>query len=401
MESLYNKILEAQKLLDGSIYKTPLIFSEFLSREYNHNVFIKPENLQRTGAFKLRGALNKIKNLSDEDKVRGLVASSAGNHAQGVALASKECNINATIVMPETTPLIKVDGTKSLGAEVILKGNNYDEAYAHAKKIEKEMNSIFIHPFDDLDIIAGQGTIGLEILNELPNADIIIVPIGGGGLISGIAAAAKHIKPEIKIIGVEPVGAACMKDSIEDGEICKLSSVDTIADGVAVKKPGVETFRIVNRYVDDIITVDDSEIMEALLFLIEKQKIISEAAGAVSVAAINKISGNNKNIVCLVSGGNIDVLTISEMLNKGLVTRGRIFCFSVELNHKPGVLLKVAKILADHKANVIKLDHNQFKTMNRFKNVTLEVTVETNGHDHINEITEGLLKGGYKVERVY
>lgn len=401
METLYNKILDAQKTLEGSIYKTSLIYSDFLSNEYNQKIYIKPENLQRTGAFKIRGALNKIKNLTEKERTRGLIASSAGNHAQGVALAAKECCIKATIVMPETTPLIKVDGTKALGADVILKGNNYDESYSYAKQLENENDNIFIHPFDDIDIIAGQGTIGIEILNELPETDIILVPIGGGGLISGIAAAAKHIKPEIKIIGVEPVGAACMKDSIEDGEICKLSSIDTIADGVAVKKPGSETYRIVSRYVDDIITVDDNEIMEALLFLIEKQKIISEAAGAVSVAAINKLSETNKNIVCLVSGGNIDVLTISEMLNKGLVTRGRIFCFSVELNHKPGVLLKVAKILADHKANVIKLDHNQFKTMNRFKNVTLEVTVETNGHDHINEITEGLLKGGYKIERVY
>lgn len=401
METLYNKILDAQKTLEGSIYKTSLIYSDFLSNEYNQKIYIKPENLQRTGAFKIRGALNKIKNLTEKERTRGLIASSAGNHAQGVALAAKECCIKATIVMPETTPLIKVDGTKALGADVILKGNNYDESYSYAKQLENENDNIFIHPFDDIDIIAGQGTIGIEILNELPETDIILVPIGGGGLISGIAAAAKHIKPEIKIIGVEPVGAACMKDSIEDGEICKLSSIDTIADGVAVKKPGSETYRIVSRYVDDIITVDDNEIMEALLFLIEKQKIISEAAGAVSVAAINKLSETNKNIVCLVSGGNIDVLTISEMLNKGLVTRGRIFCFSVELNHKPGVLLKVAKILADHKANVIKLDHNQFKTMNRFKNVTLEVTVETNGHDHINEITEGLLRGGYKIERVY
>lgn len=401
MESLFEKIKTASNRIEDHIMDTPLILSDFLSNEYNNQVYIKPENLQRTGAFKIRGAINKIMSLDEESKKKGLIASSAGNHAQGVALAAKLCGAKATIVMPETTPLIKVDNTRELGAEVILFGNNYDEAFNHAREIRDERDYIFIHPFDDIDVIAGQGTIGIEILRDLESTDIIIVPIGGGGLISGIAAAAKHIKPDIKIIGVEPLGASCMKTSIEDGEICKLSIIDTIADGVAVKKPGTETFRIVNHLVDEIVTVTDSEIMEALLFLIEKQKIISEAAGAVSVAALAKIKEKNKKVVCVVSGGNIDVLTISEMLNKGLVSRGRILCFSVELNHKPGVLLKIAAILAELKANVIKLDHNQFKAMNRFKKVTLEVTVETNGHDHISEIINGLNREGYNVERVY
>lgn len=401
MKSLYKKIIKARENISNYIVETPLIHSEFLSNEYSNSIYLKPENLQRTGAFKIRGALNRIKNLTEEEMKKGLIASSAGNHAQGVALAAKLCNIKSTIVMPETTPLIKVDNTKSFGAEVILSGDNYDEAFQFAKTIQKQNGAIFIHPFDDIDVIAGQGTIGLEIVEELENIDAIIVPIGGGGLISGVSAAVKHLNPDIEIIGVEPIGAASMKTSIEDGEICKLSEIDTIADGVAVKKPGNETFRLVNHYVDRIVTVNDQEIMEALLFLIEKQKIISEAAGAVSVAALSKLNFTKKKVVCLVSGGNIDVLTISEMLNKGLVSRGRIFCFSVELNHKPGVLLKIAEILAELKANVIKLDHNQFKTMNRFKKVTLEVTVETNGHNHIEEIIKGLKQGGYSIERIY
>lgn len=395
------EITHASDMLKGFIKKTELIFSEFLSHEYGNDIYIKPENLQKTGAFKIRGAFNRIFNLSSEDKKRGLIAASAGNHAQGVALAAREAGVSAVIVMPETTPLIKVEATGNLGAEVVLSGDNYDEACVYAKKLAEKDNRVFIHPFDDPFVIAGQGTIGLEILAEMENADYILVPVGGGGLIAGIAAAVKQVNSEVKVIGVEPEGAACMKYSLEADRICYLPNVETIADGVAVKTPGEMTFSLVKEYVDEIITVSDSEIMDSLLVLIEKMKLVSEAAGAVSVAALKKLNIKNKKVVCIVSGGNIDVVTMSEMLNRGMVSRGRIFCFTMELKHKPGVLMKIMKILADKKANILKLDHDQFRTMNRFKSVYLEVTVETNGHKHVAEIIQALEEGGYKIEKVY
>ena len=382
LESLFN----AQKGLKNILLPTNLIYSPSFSEEFGNNIYLKPENLQRTGAFKIRGAYNKISNLSKKEKERGIICSSAGNHAQGVAFAAKKLNVKATIVMPLTTPLIKVEATKKLGATVILYGGVYDEAYGEAKRLEKKYNYVFVHPFDDLDVIYGQGTIGLEIVDELKDVDYILVPIGGGGLISGIALAAKHLNSNIKIIGVEPIGAKAMKDSIEQKKLISLERVDTIADGVAVKSPGKIAYEFVKEYVDEIITVDDYEIMDAFLMLVEKHKIVAENAGLLSLAGLKKLDIKNKNIVSVLSGGNIDVVTISSLINKGLISRGRIYCFSVDLPDTPGQLLQISKILSDCKANVVKLDHNQFRTTNRFHHVNLEVTIETNGHEHLNYI---------------
>lgn len=395
-EKDYNFRAAADRI-SGVIKETGLIYSPVFSRESGNRVYIKPENLQVTGAFKIRGAYNKINKLSNEEKDRGLIASSAGNHAQGVALAAAEQGVRARIVMPRSTPLIKVEATKAFGAEVILYGDCYDEAYNEALQLKEENGHVFIHPFNDHDIIEGQGTIGLEILDELPDADGIIVPIGGGGLISGIAMAAKQINPDIKIIGVEPEGAMAMKLSVDKGELVCLDGVCTIADGVAVKNPGDITFSIIREFVDEIITVSDFDIMESCLVLLEKHKLIGENAGVLSLAALKKIKDKDKKMVCLVSGGNIDVLTISSMIDRGLVTRGRIFRFTVDLHDQPGELLKIAKILAELQANVIKLDHNQFKTIDRMMEVQLDVTVETNGHEHISHIKNDFVKRGYVI----
>jgi len=391
----------AKETLKPVIRETPLIFSEAFSEECGNRVYIKPENLQVTGAFKIRGAFNKINKLTDEEKARGVIASSAGNHAQGVALASTRLGVKATIVMPKTTPIIKVEATRNFGATVVLAGDCYDEAYEEAMRLQKEQNSVFIHPFDDLDVIEGQGTIGVEILEELEDVDVVLVPIGGGGLIAGIALAMKQLKPSVKIVGVEPEGAMAMKASVKQDEIVCLTHVDTIADGVAVKKPGKLTFDIIREYVDEIVTVSDREIMESFLMLLEKHKLIAENSGAVALAALKKLHVFNKNVVSVVSGGNIDVVTISTLINKGLVSRGRLFCFSVELPDKPGELVRISEVLARLNANVIGLDHNQFKNTDRFMNVELEVTCETSGHAHIDEIQRELAKIGYKVRKVY
>ncbi|WP_432662416.1 threonine ammonia-lyase [Wukongibacter baidiensis] len=397
----FSEIKAAKERLEGISAKTELIYSSFFSNEYQNEVYIKPENLQTTGAYKLRGAYNKISKLSDSQKKRGLIASSAGNHAQGVAYSAQKLGIEATIVMPKTTPLIKVEATKKYGAKVVLAGDNYDAAYNEAQRLQKKMNYTFVHPFNDLDIMAGQGSIGIEILEELQNADIILAPVGGGGLISGIAVAAKSINPNIKVIGVEPEGANAMRLSIDKNKLVSLDRVETIADGVAVKTPGDLTFSIIRDYVDDIITVSDFDIMEALLILLERHKLVAEPAGALSLAALKKLNVQNKNIVSVISGGNIDVVTMSSLINHGLVSRGRLFCFSVNLPDTPGQLLNISKILADIGANVIKLDHNQFKGFDRFKNVQLEVTVETNGHDHIGQIIDSLRDHGYGINKVY
>lgn len=394
-------VLEARERIEGICIKTKLIYSSEFSKESGNEVYIKPENLQITGAFKLRGALNKISKLSEEQKKRGLIASSAGNHAQGVAYSANKLGIKATIVMPETTPLIKVQATKSYGANVVLKGQIYDEAYEEAKRLERENGYTFIHPFDDEDVMAGQGTIALEIIDELKDVDAIIVPIGGGGLISGIAVAAKSINPDIKVIGVQSDGASAMKVSFDTGILTASDKVDTIADGAAVKQPGDKTFEVVKKYVDEIVTVSDCELIEAAFILLEKHKLVAEATGVMSLAALKKLDFKGKKVVSLISGGNIDVVTIASMLNNGLLSRGRIFCFSVKLQDSPGQLLKISEILAEKRANVIKLDHNQFKAIDRLKDVMLEVTVETNGHEHIKEIVKALNEAGYDVRRVY
>lgn len=394
------KLLKAHELLKDVLLPTPLIFSPGFSDEYDNEVYLKPENLQRTGAFKIRGAYNKIKTLADTEDIKGLICSSAGNHAQGVAYAAQLLNIPATIVMPKTTPLIKVQATKQYGAKVILHGDVYDDAYNEARRLEKEMKLTFIHPFDDYDIIYGQGTIGLEIIDELEDVDYVLVPVGGGGLISGIAMAIKHLAPKVKVIGIEPRGAMAMKQSLRMNERVCLNTVDTIADGVAVKVPGKLTFELIKEYVDDILIVDDYDLMDAFLMLVEKHKIIAENAGLLSLAGLKKLDVKNKKIVSLLSGGNIDVVTISSLINKGLISRGRIYCFSVDLPDTPGQLLEISRILSEHKANVVKLDHNQFRTTNRFHHVNLQVTIETNGHKHLNLILEKLDAGGFKVQEV-
>lgn len=394
-------ILEARERIRDICVNTKLIYSSDFSKECGNEVYIKPENLQLTGAFKLRGALNKISKLTEEQRKRELIASSAGNHAQGVAYSANRLGIEATIVMPRTTPLIKVQATREYGSNVILKGECYDEAYEEAKRLEKEKGYIFIHPFDDIEIMAGQGTIALEILEELKDTDAILVPIGGGGLISGIAVAAKSVNPNIKVIGVEPEGAKAMKLSMCEGKLVNLLAVDTIADGGAVKNPGHIAFDIIRKYVDEIITVDDFELMEAVFILLEKHKLVVEATGALTVAALKRLKFKGKKVVSLVSGGNIDVVTMASMLNRGLLLRGRIFCFSVKLQDTPGQLLKISEILARLGANVIRLQHDQFKAIDRLNHVVLEITVETNGHEHINEITEELNREGYNVDKVY
>lgn len=391
----------ARSRLADLLKPTPLIQSTDLSQLYGCEVYLKPENLQLTGSFKVRGAFNKICSLASEDKLKGVVAASAGNHSQGVALASKMLGVSATIVMPTTTPLIKVDATKSHGATVILHGDCYDEAAAHAQSIQKSTGKVFIHPFDDFEVMAGQGTIGLEILEELPDVDVVLVPIGGGGLAGGVAAAIKHINPKIKVIGVEPEGAMTMKTAVSENRVVDLKQVRTIADGVAVKRAGALTFEANRAFLDEIISVPDQEIMEAFCLLLEKHKLIGETSGVLSLAALKHLKLNHQKVVCLISGGNIDLVTVSSMINRGLVSRGRLFCFSVELHDKPGQLAIISQILADLSANVIKLDHNQFKSLDRLMNAVLEVTCETNGHHHVAQIEKAMLSHGYSIKQVF
>lgn len=390
----------AKKRVDEVIDETRLIHSEAFSNECGNDVYIKPENLQKTGAFKIRGAYNKIIKLDDDAKMKGLIASSAGNHAQGVAYAARKLGVKATICMPAHTPLIKVEATKAHGAEVVLHGEVYDEAYAKAVELQKKEGYTFIHPFDDEDIIEGQGTIALEILEELPDTDVILVPIGGGGLIAGIACAAKQINPNVKIYGVEPEGAASVLAAIHEDQVVTLAEANTIADGTAVKTIGSKTFEYIKKYVDGIITVNDYELMDAFLLLVEKHKLVAEGSGILSLAGLKKLYEKNKKVVSLVSGGNIDVLTISSMINKGLISRGRIFTFSVQLPDKPGQLELVSKVLNQCNANVIAVDHNQFKNFARFSEVELRVTVETNGNSHIQTIIDEFAKLGYNIIKI-
>ena len=399
MHKLYD-FMEARERLGTVIEKTKLIHSNIFSDESGNDVYIKPENLQRTGAFKIRGAYNKIAKLTEEEKKRGVIAASAGNHAQGVALAAQKLGIKAVIVMPKHTPLIKVEATRRYGAEVILTGEVYDEAYEYAKKLQEKEGYTFVHPFNDEDVIEGQGTIALEVLEELPDADIILVPIGGGGLISGIASAAKLKNPLIKIIGVEPEGAASALEARKSHHVVELDEANTIADGTAVKKIGDITFDYIEKYVDDIVTVSDYELMAAFLVLVEKHKIVAENSGILAVAGLKKLNVTGKKIISIISGGNIDVLTISSMINKGLIARGRIFTFAVDLPDKPGQLVAVSQILSKQNANVIRLEHNQFKNLDRFHEVELQVTVETNGEEHINKITQEFEKKGYIIRRL-
>ena len=392
--------VKAKEKLSKVLLETHLIHSPIFSKESGNEVYIKPENLQKTGSFKIRGAYNKISNLTEEEKKRGVIASSAGNHAQGVAYGARELGIKAVIVMPKSTPLIKVESTKQYGAEVVLHGDVYDDAYKKAKELEEKESYVFVHPFNDEDVLDGQGTIALEILNELPETDIILVPIGGGGLISGIACAAKLIKPDIKIIGVEPEGAASAREAIKENKVVELKEANTIADGTAVKRIGDLNFEYIKKYVDEIITVSDYELMEAFLLLVEKHKIIAENSGILSIAATKKLKEKNKKVVSVISGGNIDVLMISSMINKGLIRRDRIFSFSVDISDKPGELAKVVDLIAELGANVVKLEHNQFKNLSRFRDVEVQITVETNGTEHIQNLIETFEQKGYEIIKI-
>lgn len=387
----------AREHLQKVLLPTHLIYSPIFSEESQNQIYIKPENLQKTGAFKIRGAYNKINKLTEEEKKRGVIASSAGNHAQGVAYAARELGIKAVIVMPKTTPLIKVQSTKKYGAEVVLYGDVYDDAYQKAKELEAQEGYVFVHPFDDIDVLEGQGTIALEILEEMPDAEVIVVPIGGGGLISGIAAAAKMIKPDIKIIGVEPSGAASATEALKKNKVITLPEANTIADGTAVKRIGDLTFNCIKQYVDEVVTVDDYELTEAFLLLAEKHKIIAENSGILPLAALKKLTERGKKVVPVVSGGNIDVLMISSMIGKGLISRDRIFNFAVSIPDRPGELAKITHIIADVGANIVKLAHNQFKNLSRFRDKEVLITVETNGTDHVQALVDAFAAKGYEV----
>ncbi len=387
---------KAAKTVKEVTQETKLIYSHHFSKETGNEIYLKPENMQRTGAYKVRGAYYKISTLTDEQRSRGLITASAGNHAQGVAYAARKYGVNATIVMPTTTPLIKVERTKEQGAETVLVGDVYDDAYEYALKLAKERSLTFIHPFNDPIVAAGQGTIAMEIIQELPLVDIILVPIGGGGLVAGVATLAKLLNPRISIIGVEPAGAACVKASLEAGHVVKLPSINTIADGTAVQEPGDEVFPYIQENMDDIITVEDQELIVTFLDMVESHKMIVENSGLLTVAALKHLDCKNKKVVSILSGGNMDVITMSSVIQHGLIQRDRIFTVSVLLPDRPGELVRVAQTIADHSGNVVRLDHNQFVTANRNAAVELRVTIEAFGTDHKHEIVEALENNGFK-----
>lgn len=380
--------------------ETKLIESPYFSEISRNRVFFKPENMQRTGAYKVRGAYYKISTLTDEERAHGLITASAGNHAQGVAYAAQHYGVKATIVMPTTTPLIKVERTKALGADVVLAGNVYDEAYEHALKLAEENSYTFIHPFNDLGVATGQGTIAMEIVQELPLVDYILVPIGGGGLATGVSTLAKLLNPHIKVIGVEPSGAACMKASLEAGHVVKLPRANTIADGTAVLEPGDKIFPYIQENLDGIITVDDDELIAAFLDMVENHKMIVENSGLLTVAALRHLDFQGKKVVSILSGGNMDVITMSSVVQHGLIQRDRIFTVSVLLPDRPGELVNVASIVAEQNGNVIRLDHNQFVTANRSAAVELRVTIEAFGTDHKGRIVHALQEAGYSPQLI-
>ena len=376
--------------------ETKLIYSSYFSDMTGNKVYLKPENMQRTGAYKVRGAYYKISTLSDEERKKGLITASAGNHAQGVAYAAKCYGVKAVIVMPTTTPLIKVNRTKGYGAEVILHGDVYDEACEYALKLAEEKGYTFVHPFDDPAVATGQGTIAMEIFKELPLVEYILVPIGGGGLATGVSTLAKLLNPKVKVIGVEPAGAACMKASLASGKVTTLPNVNTIADGTAVKTPGSKIFPYLQKNLDDIITVEDHELVVSFLDMVENHKMIVENSGLLTVAALKHLDVSDKRIVSILSGGNMDVITMSSVVQQGLILRDRIFTVSVLLPDKPGELVNVASVIARMQGNVIKLEHNQFVSVNRNAAVELVITMEAFGHEHKEQIIEELKKGGYR-----
>ena len=390
------KFEEASEKVKEVTLETKLIYSDFLSEQTGNKVYLKPENMQFTGAYKVRGAYYKISTLSDEEREKGLITASAGNHAQGVAYAAKCYGVKATIVMPTTTPLIKVNRTKSYGAEVVLYGDVYDEAY----ELAEEKGYTFIHPFDDLAVATGQGSIAMEIFKELPLVEYILVPIGGGGLATGVSTLAKLLNPKIKVIGVEPAGASCMQASLKAGKVTTLPNVNTIADGTAVKTPGEKIFPYIQKNLDDIITVDDDELVVAFLDMVENHKMVIENSGLLTVAALKHLNVKEKRVVSILSGGNMDVITMSSVVQQGLIFRDRIFTVSVLLPDKPGELSRVADTIAKEQGNVIKLEHNQFVSINRSAAVELRITLEAFGTDHKKQIMKALEKNGYKPKLV-
>lgn len=397
MEELtLKKFEEAAEKVKEATLPTNLVYSEYFSNQTGNKVYLKPENMQYTGAYKVRGAYYKISTMSEEARKKGLITASAGNHAQGVAFAAKKYGVKATVVMPTTTPLIKVNRTKGYGAEVVLHGDVYDEACEYAFKLAEEKGLTFVHPFDDLDVATGQGSIAMEIIKELPTVDYILVPVGGGGLATGVSTLAKLLNPNIKVIGVEPAGANCLQASIKAGKVTTLPTVSTIADGTAVKTPGSKVFPYLQKNLDDIITVPDEDLIVSFLDMVENHKMIVENSGLLTVAALKQLKVKDKKIVSILSGGNMDVITMSSVVQQGLVQRSRIFTVSVLLPDKPGELVKVAQIIANANGNVIKLDHNQFVSINRKATVELRITIEAFGHEHKEQIVSELEKNGLR-----
>lgn len=391
---------EASEKVKEVTLPTELVYSEYLSAQTGNKVYLKPENMQFTGAYKVRGAYYKMSTLTEDERKKGIITASAGNHAQGVAYAAKCYGAKAVIVMPTTTPLIKVNRTKSYGAEVVLSGNVYDEACEKALSLAEECGYTFIHPFDDPAVATGQGSIAMEIVKELPLVDYILVPVGGGGLATGVSTLAKLLNPKIKVIGVEPAGANCLKESLRQGKVVTLPSVSTIADGTAVKTPGSNIFPYLQKNLDDIITVEDEELVVAFLDMVENHKMIVENSGLLTVAALKHLDIKNKKVVSILSGGNMDVITMSSVVQQGLIFRDRIFTVSVLLPDKPGELCRVSGIIAEANGNVIKLEHNQFVSTNRNAAVELRITLEAFGTEHKEEIMKALEKNGYKPKLV-
>ena len=390
-----DKFEEASEKVKEVVLPTNLIYSEYFSEQTGNKVYFKPENMQYTGAYKVRGAYYKISTLSEEEREKGLVTASAGNHAQCVAYAAKLYGVPATVVMPTTTPLIKVNRTKGYGAKVVLHGSVYDEACQYALELAKKEGATFVHPFNDEVVATGQGTIAMEIFKELPTVDIILVPIGGGGLAAGVSTLAKLLNPNIKVIGVEPAGASCMKASLDAGKVVTLPSVDTIADGTAVKTPGDIVFPYIQKNIDEIIAVDDHELIVNFLDMMENHKMLVENSGLLTVAALKHLDCKGKKIVSILSGGNMDVITLSSVVQHGLIERGRVFTVSVQLPDRPGELVNVANVIAKLKGNVIRLEHNQFVSINRNSAVELRITLEAFGHEHKKEIIDALRNHGY------
>jgi len=387
---------EASECVKRVTQETKLVYSDYWSQQTGNKVYLKPENMQYTGAYKVRGAYYKISTLSEEERAKGLITASAGNHAQGVAYAAKIFGVKAVIVMPTTTPLIKVNRTKSYGAEVVLHGDVYDDACAYAMKLAEENGYTFVHPFDDEVVATGQGSIAMEIFKELPTVDIILVPIGGGGLACGVSTLAKLLNPNITVIGVEPAGANCMQVSLKNGEVTSLPGVSTIADGTAVKTPGSNIFPYIQKNIDDIITVDDHDLIVNFLDMMENHKMVVENSGLLTVAALKKLDIRGKKVVSILSGGNMDVITIASVVQHGLIQRGRVFTVSVELPDRPGELLHVAEVIAKAQGNIIRLEHNQFVSINRNAAVELTITMEAFGHEHKESIIQALKDAGYQ-----